>query len=303
MRIVLKVILVLIFLIILGFLGFFIRQYIGFKKDKDLHKTFIYPRLEIADIEIKSYKAKTTDVEVRLLVKNQLPFGITLDSLDYEIYISDKKIINDKYKKTIKLIKDDSSWIFLPMTLDNEKLNKVLSSSDRKGRDSVEYRIRVSFYTDIINRRQFEINKTRLLPLLYIPEVDVNKWKIDSLNFKRAIVLLDIAVKNKNNFPIELKNITYKIAIEDNEWIEGILKNPEKVRKNDVTYFQIPLRLSLKEVGKTIGDYIREGKDMQYKIDLTFNAIADQDMVKTVQVSLEKGGTIRSVLDAKKDKK
>ena len=295
---VLKIILVIILILMLAAGVFFGWQYFLYKKDPDPDKTFLAPRLEFANVEINSFTAEKTEATLKLLVKNQLPLNFTVDSLDYSLFIKDTEVLEDQYKKTIKLIKDDSTWIYLPVILKNKDLEKILKSSESKGHDSINYTLKTTFYTKILDKRKFELEISKKLPLLYIPEIELNKFRIDSINFKRAIIMLDVAIANKNVFPIELKNINYKVGIEGNEWILGKLDGITKIKKQGITTIQIPVRLSLKEVGNTLGDLIRNGKNVNYKLNLKFNIVSEDKKVKNAQVVIESDGSIQSVIDA-----
>jgi hypothetical protein len=68
-----KILLTILILTIASIATFFIWQYVKYKRDKSLHKTFLLPRAELSIVEITSLIAEKTEMTVKVLLKNQLP--------------------------------------------------------------------------------------------------------------------------------------------------------------------------------------------------------------------------------------
>ena len=259
------------------------------------------PRAELSIVEITSLTAEKTEMTVKVLLKNQLPFSFTADSLQYNISMNGVEVIKSHHKKTIKLESNDTSWISLPLTIKNHQLKSILKTSERKDIDSVEYRLQATFFTDIVFRKKFDLDIKRLLPLIYIPELTTKHIEIDSLNFSRAAILLNVSIKNQNVFSIKAKNIAYKFAIEDHEWIEGVIPGVTDIKEQSVTELQIPLRLSFKEVSRTLFDLLKKGKNVTYKLELWFRIDSESHSVMNSKVILESSGSVKSLMKAVKE--
>lgn len=295
-----KFLLTVLFLMIASVAVFFIWRFIGYKQDKSPYKTFLLPRVELSIIEITSLTEEKTEMTVKVILKNHLPFSFTADSLQYHIFINGVEVIKNHHKKTITLESNDTSWISLPLTLQNHHLKSILKASERKDLDSVEYRLHAIFFTDIVFRKRFDVDIKRLLPLIYIPELTTKHIEVDSLNFSRAAILLNVSIKNQNVFSIKAKNIAYKFAIEDHEWIEGIIPGVTDIKEQSVTEIQIPVNVSFKEVSKTLFDLLKNGKNVKYKLDLRFRIDAESHSVMNSKVILQSLGSMKSLLKAVK---
>lgn len=296
-----KILLIILVFIIASIAIFFIWQYVNYKRDKSPHKTFLLPRVELSIVEITSLTAEKTEMTVKFLLKNQLPFSFTADSLQYDISINGVEVIKSHHKKTITLESNDTSWISLPLTIQNHHLKSILKASERKDIDSVEYRLQAAFFTDIIFRKKFDVDVKRLLPLIYIPELTTKHIEVDSLNFSRAAILLNVSIKNQNIFSIKAKNIAYKFAIEDHEWIEGVIPGVTDIKEQSVTELQIPVRVSFKEVSRTLFDLLKQGNNVKYKLDLRFRIDSENHSVMNSQVLLKSSGSVKSLLKAVKE--
>ena len=295
-----KILLTVLFLILASLAVFFSWRFVGYNRDKSPHKTFLLPRAELSIVEITSLTAEKTEMTVKVLLKNQLPFSFTADSLKYNISMNGVEVIKSHHKKTITLESNDTSWISLPLTIKNHQLKSILKTSERKDIDSVEYRLHATFFTDIIFRKKFDVDIKRLLPLIYIPELTTKHIEVDSLNFSRAAIQLNVSIKNQNVFSIKAKNIAYTFAIEDHELIEGVIPGVTDIKEQSVTELQIPIRLSFKEVSRTLFDLLKEGKNVTYKLDLRFRIDSESHSVMNSKVILESTGSVKSLMKAVK---
>lgn len=297
-----KIILTLLFLFIAIIASFFIWRYWIYVHDKDPNKTFLLPRLELSELEITSLTSHKTEMMVKADIKNQLPLSFTIDSLQYRIFINDTEILKDHYKKSISLKRNASSLISFPITIFIDSLSSVLKANELENADSVEFHFQGSFFTHIFFKKQFNVDIKRLIPRIYIPEVNVEHFEIDSLNFSRAVVQLLVSVNNKNVFPFKADSIAYEVSIEDNQWIKGIIPGFTDIQAKSVNNLIIPITISFKEVSKTLWDLLTKGNKMHYKLHLTFRIESDNNMIDKSKVILGSEGSVKSLMKALKNK-
>ncbi len=295
-----KILLGLLFLFIAVIASFFIWRYWSYVRDKDPNKTFLLPRLELSELDVTSLTSSKTEMTLKLDIKNQLPLSFTVDSLYYRILINDTEILKDHYKKSISLKRNASSMISLPITILNDSISSVLKANKRENADSVEFHFQGSFFTDIFFKKKFNIDIKRLIPRIYIPEVNAEHFKIDSLNFSRAVVQLLVSIKNQNVFLFKAEDIAYELSIEDNQWIKGIIPGNIDVKAKSITDLTIPITISFKEVSKTIFDLLTKGRNVRYKLHLSFKIESDNNMIRNSKVILESEGTVKSLMKALK---
>lgn len=295
-----KIILTLLFLFIAIIASFFIWRYWNYVRDKDPNKTFLLPRLELSELDITSLTSKKTEMTLMLDIKNQLPLSFTVDSLQYRILINATEILKDHYKKSISLKRNASSQISFPITFFNDSLSSVMKANERNNVDSVEFHFQGSFFTRIFFKKQFNVDIKKLIPRIYIPEVNAEHFKIDSLNFSRAVVLLLVSINNQNVYLFKAKNIAYEISIEDNQWIKGTIPGNIDVKAKSITDLTIPITISFKEVSKTLFGLLTKGTNVRYKLHLTFRIESDNNMIRNSKVILESEGSVKSLMKALK---
>jgi LEA14-like dessication related protein len=295
-----KIILILVIIFIAIIASFLIWRSRGYIHDKDPNKTFLLPRLELSQVDITSLSSEKTEMTVNVLIKNQIPLAFTADSLQYRIFINDREVMKDHYKKSITLKSNQISRISLPITIFNHDLISVLKANERKNIDSVEYHFRVTFFTDILLKKLFVVDVKKNLPLIHIPEVKSGHIEISSLNFSGAVFKLVVSIKNQNVFSLKSKDIAYELSIEDNKLIKGIIPGLTDIQAKSVTDLTIPIKISFKEVGKTLFDLLKKGKNVGYKLRLTSSIESENKMMKNSKVILESEGSIKSLIKALK---
>ena len=295
-----KIILTLLFLFIAIIASFFIWRYWNYVRDKDPNKTFLLPRLELSELDITSLTSKKIEMTLKLDIKNQLPLSFTVDSLHYRIFINDTEILKDHYKKSISLKRNASSQISFPITFFNDSISSVFKANERENADSVEFHFQGSFFTRIFFKKQFNVDINRLIPRIYPPEVNAEHFKIDSLNFSRAVVRLLVSINNQNVFLFKAENIAYELSIEDNQWIKGVIPGNIDVKAKSITDLTIPITISFKEVSKTLFGLLTKGSNVRYKLHLTFKIESDNNMIRNSKVILESEGSVKSLMKALK---
>ncbi|MEO8086027.1 MAG: LEA type 2 family protein [Bacteroidota bacterium] len=298
-----KILLIFLILIVVSFASLLLWRYIKYVNDPSPYKTFLLPRVEMSVIEITSLTLEKANLNASILIKNQLPFGFTADSFAYEFYINDVQIIKSRYEKSIHLNGGDSSWVKLPITVYPHDIDSVIKANESRNIDSVEYKMVAHFYTDIIFQKKFDVEVKRFLPLFHLPVIKVNEMDIDSLNFKRALIMVHASLTNKNVFDIKLKDYAFEIQIEDHEVLKGIIEGLTVLKAKNTTQLDIPLTLSFKEVRKTLFELLKKGSKVNYKLHLTLKLESDQNMMKNSNVVVESTGTVKSILKIVKEKK
>jgi LEA14-like dessication related protein len=291
-----KIILIFVFLFIAIIASFLIWHSWSYVRDKDPNKTFLMPRLELSQVDITSLTSEKTEMMVKVLIKNQIPLSFTADSLQYRIFINDREVMKDHYKKSITLKSNQISRISLPITIFNHDLISVIKANERENIDSVEYHFRVSFFTNILLKKQFNVDIKKFLPLVHIPEVKSGHIEISSLNFSGVVFKLLVSIKNQNVFSLKSKNIAYELSIEDNKLIKGIIPGLTDIQAKSVTELTIPITISFKEVGKTLFDLLKKGKNVGYKLRLTSSIESENNMMKNSKVILESEGSVKSLM-------
>jgi LEA14-like dessication related protein len=290
-------------LLLLAAIIYVVVRYISYLDDKDPYKTFIMPRLEQSIIEVNSITRDKTELTARMLLDNPLPFKIGADSIAYEFFIGDSSVLKTSYRQSVTLKASDTSWVLIPVTVDNQKLISILERSEKSGFDSVYYEVRGSFYSSLLNGKKFNFRYGRMLPLVHLPDVAITRVEIDSANFNRFKLLIHAKVKNKNEFALDTRDISYRFAVAGNPWVKGMKPGLTHIAADSTTELIFPVTISLEEVGETVFTLLRKGKNIGYAFELNLKIVSEKNMLKNSVVTVISDGTIEEIIDLTKSPK
>ncbi len=292
----------LLILLLIIIAAFFIWRLINYIRDPDPDKTFILPRVELAVVEISSITVEKMEMVSHLLIKNQMPFSFTADSIQYSIYINEIEMVKSSYKNSLTLETNDTGWVSMPMTIYTHVLDSLIKANEKRNIDSVIYRVKASFYTNILFKRKFDIDIHRYFPLVHIPQVKMEHIEVDSLSIKGAGVLLHASIINQNYFPLKAKDIAFEFEIEDNGIVKGTIPGYTIIEPHNKNQLAIPVNISFKEVRKTLYELLKKGSAVKYNLHLRMKMVSNLNMLDNCNVILESAGSVKSLLKVVRNK-
>lgn len=295
-----------IFLIIgLAVLVGIIYAVVKFQRSDKKVADYVVPKLKMGQMQLTNLTAERADIKMKMIIDNPAPIGLSIDSLYYVVYIAGQEVARTTYPDTLRLKAKDSTQLTLPLTLYYQKLKKVTDSLALQGKDSVNYRVNATIFSasKLIPKDKFDLKVEKKLPLVTVPEIKITDLKVTNLKFKGATMQVAAAVKNRNVFSISFKDMSYTVQIEDNEAVEGSKPGTVKIPAKGTANFTIPVQLSFKEMGKTLIDLIKEGKDVNYDLKLRTELISDSDILKDSKINLSSSGKLKTLVDAAKEGK
>ncbi len=298
-----KTSLLLLTLIVLAICVFMGRQYLHYVNDPDPNKKFIKPGVHLSLVQVTSITDDKIEATLKLIIKNELPFSFNADSLNYLIFMDSVPVIKNRYEKSFVIKGYDTTLISLPITILKSDLISTLKQNERQDVDSIEYRLQASFFSNIIFRKKYDLEFSKVLPLLHLLETKTEKLEIDSLNFKRAALTLPVLVTNRNNFTLKAKDVKYELSLEDNKVIKGAIPGTVVFKKKDISELRIPLTLNYKEVSKTLWPLLVKGKQVNYKLRVMYRLDSPAAALHNTQVIIGNQGTLQSLLKMANKKK
>jgi len=298
-----RIVLALLALILLPIAVFFALQLYHYSKNESPYRTLLIPRLEIAVSEITYLSSDKIYMHEKLLIHNPLPFNLTADSLQYKLFIGEVEVIKSAYTKSLIIRKWKSTWIDLPITINNAKLLATLNKADAQGKDSVVYRIQTTFHTHIPFKKEFDIDAEKLLPLFYMPTARLMEVSHDSLSLKGVTLFLKVMIGNRNKFPFQLKDLKYKFSLANNPWVTGAELGIIDIKQQDSTELILPARISFSNIFKSIGPLIRKGGKVEYKFGMDLKLVSENNAIKNSKVTVNDTGTLKELIKLTKDEK
>jgi LEA14-like dessication related protein len=298
-----RVLLFILFAPILIVGGFVLIRWISFLNDDDPEKTFLVPKVKMKMLRATHLPDRTLNLFVTLQVYNSMPVGLKPDSIYYEIYADGIKLLESVRKEVAPLKAKDSSLIDLEGNVDLAVMDSLLKQSEKAGRDSAEYRLEGIIYSGFPFLKKFHVTKRKRLPLFFFPKFEIVSIERDSLEWSGVYLTARVRILNKNTFDFKSTEVRYRFFIEDQLAYES--NKPDtlhaKAKSNSEEIF--PVRIKLKDAGKALLNYIKEGADPDYTMELRLRSNAVKDVTQGTIVIVKKTGKLNELLKKEKERK
>lgn len=209
-------------------------------------------RVELSRFDFRNITDDEITMNMYILLDNPLPIALKGTNVDYSFYINGKELVKEKYEKTVVVKSQDSTTIALPAKLEAKKMTAVLKDLEDRKVDSTNYRIRITFDTDvpILGEKKITIDQTRRMPIYHVPQFKVEHLDLGKFGFKNMDVAAKVNIINKNKFPYNIIDTHYTITVDGKQIIEGDQPEPILIKKESTTPVVFPLTV---KTGKAIG--------------------------------------------------
>lgn len=284
----------LLILLLAGVILFVIR----FNKRNSSVVETLLPEIHVLHADITGISEEEINLRVKVSLENRMPIGVLIDSIAYIIFIEDKQIAQSMYPKKIDIDANGKSSIELPVSLAYKKLGGLFERLHDAGKDSAQMRMNILLYSSLIPRDSAWIYIKLTIPVLVLPTVHLEHLKITNLNSSGATLNVSMKVVNENTMRFAFHDSKYKIIFEDHKAIEGAIPHIIELPAKDSAVVTIPLDLNFKQIGQTLADYIRKGKDMTYDVTITTRPVTNIETLKDSDIILHAAGKLKTIKDA-----
>ena len=236
------------------------------------------PRVELSRFDFENITDDEITMNMYILLDNPLPVALKGRNVDYSFYINDQELVKESYEKVVEVNAEDSTTLALPAKLKATKMTSVLEDLDRRKVDSADYRLRISFDTDvpILGEKKINIDQTRRMPTYHIPQFKVEDIDLGKFGFNNMDVAAKVNIINKNKFPYNITDTHYTVVIDGKEIADGVQAEPILIKKESTTPVVFPVTV---KPGKALGllpKALFDKKDTP--IEITFRCkILDKD--------------------------
>jgi LEA14-like dessication related protein len=284
----------LLILLLAGVILFVIRLN---KRNSSVVETLL-PEIHVLRVDITGISEEEINLRVKVSLENRMPIGVLIDSIAYIIFIEDKQIAQSMYPKKIDIDANGKSSINLPVSLAYKKLGTLFGRLHRAGKDSTLMRMDVQVYSSLIPKDSALVHIHQMIPVLVLPRIHLKQLQIANLSTSGATVKVTMSVVNENTMRFAFHDSKYKIIFEDHKAIEGVIPHIIELPAKDSAVVTIPLELDFKQIGQTLADYIRKGKDMTYDVTITTRPVTNIETLKDSDIILHDAGKLKTIKDA-----
>ncbi|MBT30711.1 MAG: hypothetical protein CMO01_13710 [Thalassobius sp.] len=251
-------------------------------------KESVTPSMYLTNIQINNLTSDQAKMDMLVLFDNPLPVGLSVDSIFYTIFIENTLIAKSTYRDPLQIESGDSATISLPVTVNVDKLDSLLKDLEADGKDSVDYAVVTEFNDNsMLTPESFNLQVSKKLPLVKFPEIQIQNLKVSHIGVKNTEIEVTSNIENPNVFSVGLQDIHLQLQLDDNKVLKGTKEGNIELPSNSTTPTSFTFSIALDEAFKSLIDLIKEGKDLEFSLNMDADLVSDQTILKDGKINLE----------------
>jgi len=254
--------------------------------------------------KISNITDSTIDLSLDLLVDNPLPVGLHVKNFKYLVQMNNAGIIESDYAKSLEVKAHDSTMVNLPTQLNIKKLAKASKSSVAMGEDSANYHFEIALNLEkpFLGKDTLNLEMDRRLPLYRLPKVELVGYDMEKFRLSKSDVVIQLKFTNQNVFPVQFENPSYVVDLGKQKGLaKGSAKGSTKVKAKSSEIYEIPLKINMGDVLKTVGQIIIKGKGLPFRLYFKCKLVSDNDALKGSDVNIVVDGELQDLQEMQKN--
>lgn len=281
----------LLFLVVIGLTGYWFNR---------LGSTTLKPQLTNLQANVQEITTDSLKAELTVMLQNNLPISIQLDSLQYMIAVDGDSFMQGVQTNPVQLRAGAGSRITLPMDAGMKEVMELIRTKQRDSADVYMRTVAYNHYPVIGTRAvSIEINRTIYIPRL--PKIEVENVKVDKFNFKEGTLLTTLKITNFNSFPITIKGFSYQFQMGDNIRVKGSEQEDVELKRTGSQELTFPVHLKLQEMGEAAWKLLFESESTPYQLSGVVQVQPELASFNQVNLNFTNAGTMKELKELAKD--
>lgn len=227
------------------------------------------PKLKYQTVRMRDLSFESITLDFDFVVENPYDVAISLASLDYQLDVDQKPLLQGQTNKELNVEPKGSSVITLPYKIEFVKVTEAVAAlfSSRK---EIPYALAVTFGLKTpIGVLPIPVKTAGNVPLPKLPDVSVGKVKLGKMSLLGAKILFDLNVKNNSAFPMAVKGSQLGVKLAGVDVSNSQLDIPDVPAEQSQTV-QVPVDISFLKLGSAAVKAIKN-KKVDYNLDGDLN--------------------------------
>jgi LEA14-like dessication related protein len=211
------------------------------KNDNPLKNVISPPTVTVSDVSISNISREQVRFLVKLDVANPNPVGLTLAKVEYNFELAGRPLAAGTTEAPLAIKASGSTPAEVPVALAYNELKTIYDQN--KDADYLEYKLTGMFHVATpIGNLPVPYRQTGKVPVVRPPQVLGVSLKVKQLSLTGAEVALVLQLMNPNGYPLEIKKLTYALALEGKPFASGEVA-AQKVGPKLPGLIEVPLKI------------------------------------------------------------
>jgi len=207
-------------------------------------------------------------------IENPNNFAIPLPKMNWDYSVSGKSILKSSNTKAGQIPASSAGAANFEINVAYADIFSVIDSLKNATEAKSNLLLGADFSMPAFDEAKNTLNIPATIPILQTPAIAFQGITRKSLGRTMEFDLA-LEVDNKNNFAFNLDNFLYDFKVNNNQWAQGLISNPPKVKANGKTLIPLTVSVSSTQIVAEIVDIINRGSSINYVCSGSANFISD----------------------------
>jgi len=244
--------------------------------------------IESARLAGVSFDAAEIVADVR--IDNPNPVAVTLAGFDYDVQLVGRSLVAGERDEELRIGANDQARIDIPLQFNFADVRDIMR--DIGGDDEIGYSLALGLDIEVpvLGTRTIPVETSGTLPVLRLPNVSLERLRIDELAWNGASATLELAVVNPNAFGLDLDRLGYDLAVDGTTWVSGSETVAARVPAKGAGRVDIPIQLNFATIGRGAYRLLTGSGEFDYNLDGSIAGVAGDHRLGSFDLDFSRGG-------------
>lgn len=254
--------------VVLFFLMFSIVPSLGCQEVRQLLKNQ-EPKMKFEGLKLRDVSLVGMSLDFHFMLNNPNPIGVTFTRISYQLDFNNAKLFSGVKDRGLRIEANGTSRLVMPFSIEYVKFVKSVLGFFQAS-ESVPYKLQLGlgFTVPVLGEINIPFTTQGNVPIPRIPKIRVvgatPPQFTGSLLDPGVTFGFQVAMKNDNSFPLNIRGFDYAFRISNNPIVSGATQ-VQAVGPNGEQIVNIPVTIKALQVGMAVFNVIRS---RQFDYDL-----------------------------------
>jgi LEA14-like dessication related protein len=221
------------------------------------------PSARLSGVSLENVDAKSLTLQFAVDVTNPYPAPLPLTNLDYALGSKGSTFLDGNAPLQGTVPAGGTKTVLVPARVTFRRLLAALSGVQPGQVVPYDAAMGLSVDAPVIGSLRLPLKKEGRLPIPALPDAALRDVRWDQLSLARAVGVIELALTNRNEFPVDLSAMDYALSVGGKKVAQSRVTKPVRFEPGQTRTVEIPVAFATGELGLGALSVLR-GKDTLY---------------------------------------
>lgn len=250
------------------------------------------PTLSVDDVRVTGFNLREVEMTFDMEIDNPNPVSLTLNSYNYDFKIADNSFVSGNQPLNSSIAASGQNIVSVPVTFTFQELFNSFNILREQNETSYSFLADLEVQVPVLGLVTVPVDKTGTFPVVKIPTISLDGFRVTDLSFSKAEVELDLKVNNPNSFGMNIQGLNYGVELNGISPVSGEISQSVSVNERSSETITIPATFNLAELGLSAYRLLRSDEPISYSLVGNAEVGADLPFFEISSFQFDRSGEI-----------